>query len=260
MKRKDLLLLTILLTQAAPVWAMQEDVGRDSSGAVCPQQRYQFSPARETTDIVRLANRLPQIELRIREAQGEEYIQTVDLQVVQRLGFDIQLNSGVILGDLNPLIRFADDLGTVQERVLCSFDYNGPQSCEILRPMSYPLQGEWTYGEDRIVEQTLASLNLKILMEGEVLHDFQQEPSRQVALPHTEIKVTPEALGEYTYDGDQCVYQKHFIIKFLQEPIKGTTYSRRVEQLYPTLPSHENNTIVYLITNDSQLKQEVFLA
>jgi GTPase SAR1 family protein len=240
MKRKDLLLITFLLTQTTPLWGMADDEfveGHEHPYAEVARRDFQVELI---GDIIRPAQGNPRGRFQITQEGAAPVMADLELQAIQTLRFEPFLPPHI--GVLTPSDLLPQDLGTARERIRCEVNYHGNvQQIETLLPTLHPLQGQWSFQEDRDHTQNIATLKLKALLNTQRLVDIYQ---RQVEIPHILIDAGIEVPGDYYFNGDTA-YQIRNRQQQWRNPESQQLYTRTITSPDGELPTHAGNQIIY---------------
>jgi hypothetical protein len=254
MKRHYLLLLSALLSQTTPVWAIGEDdfptKGTQHRPGSTPGQtprtnsrEYSFELIGDTIRPVSGA----QARFRIAPLSGGSSREAeLMLSNVRHLRFEAEMRADLVL---HPNLALPQDLGRVRERIGCEFEYNGLQSCEASILTPYPLRGTWEFQEDRDRHLDVCTLGLRTEDERQVLHDVYHENTVH-EIGHTHIRdIGGERQRERYYDGDTA-----YLGRIKPQIWKTQNWKNRPGQEYKSengsrdqdLSNHEGNAIIHV--------------
>src|SRR3990167_6159486 len=247
MKRKNLLLLTVLLTQTVPVWAMEDEDFFGRTGPAHPQnqgaRREQPQIQFECIEYFEADQAHPHPRGKIRIfPRGEELI--CDLLNPQRVRFEAIMFPGINLENL------PEDLGRSKEKVKYTFVYEGNQHpIEILCPTFYPLQGEWEFTrEEKRNKRDVHTLKLKTLINQQSHEVYQLHPDVKY-VPHEQTREDEAQLtGRLCFEGGTSVGQQRQVTHCWKSPREGAIEHSLpiIETDKGKISTHHDYRIIYV--------------
>ncbi len=168
-------------------------------------------------------------------------IKTLPLIDVKPKGFKVDLLASI--NSLQPFDPLPKKWGTARENVALKFAYEGHHyRMDFTRPKEYQLHGNWQFREDLTTNQTIATLTLRALLNGQ---NWQTVHQREIKINHELIRREAEVPGQLYFDGD-IIYQAKTQVVHYRDPRTKIEYSRNIQSRDGEIPSHQGKNIVYV--------------